>query len=82
MGAQPLGLLFDGANVWVVNSQSDSVTKLRASDATRLGTYKVGNRPTGLAFDGQHVRAAVSDSDSVERVESGEPSVPAQPPSD
>jgi len=36
---------FDGANVWVVNDNSNKVTKLRASDGAVLGTFAVGGLP-------------------------------------
>src|SRR4051812_43910714 len=32
----PIGMAFDGANVWVSNYDSDSLTKIRASDGTIL----------------------------------------------
>jgi len=41
---------FDGANIWVTNQFSDSVTKLRASDGAVLGTYAVGKDPFGVAL--------------------------------
>ena len=46
---------FDGANIWVTNSDSDSVTKLRASDGAVLGNFKVGKAPDGVAFDGTNI---------------------------
>src|SRR5436190_16741292 len=42
VGNFPVGLCFDGAGIWVVNSVSDTVTKLRASDGTVQGTFPVG----------------------------------------
>src|SRR5207253_11447517 len=42
---------FDGANIWVANQGSNSVTKLRASDGANLGTFAVGDSPSGIAFD-------------------------------
>ena len=32
VGNIPIGIAFDGANIWVANSSSGTVTKLRASD--------------------------------------------------
>ena len=52
------GMAFDGANVWVTNTDTDNVTKIRASDNAILGTYAVGDGPTGIAFDGTHVWVA------------------------
>ena len=39
------GIAFDGANIWVANGNSNSVSKLRASDGTTLGTFSVGGGP-------------------------------------
>ena len=55
VGADPAGLAFDGSNIWVANRGSNSVTKLRASDMTILGTYSVGREPCAIAFDGANV---------------------------
>ena len=51
-------MAFDGANVWVGNSLSNGVTKLRASDGKRLATCKVGNAPNGVAFAGANIWVA------------------------
>jgi len=50
-----MGLVFDGANVWVVNVGTNQVTKLRASDGTNLGSFRVGNDPDAVAFDGSAI---------------------------
>src|ERR1041384_5696798 len=52
VGLGPEGVTTDGANVFVANQFSDTVTKLRASDGGRAGTFSVGHCPVGLAFDG------------------------------
>jgi hypothetical protein len=41
-GTNPRGIAFDGANIWVVNSVSNDVTKLRANDGSLLATFGVG----------------------------------------
>jgi len=51
LGLNPFGVTFDGDNVWVVDPGSNNVTKLRASDGARLGTFAVGAHPMGVAFD-------------------------------
>ncbi len=48
----PSSVAFDGANIWVANSGSNTVSKVRPSDGPILGTYTVGTSPQGLAFDG------------------------------
>ena len=55
VGNQPSGVAFDGANVWVTNLFSGTVTKLRAGDGALQGTFAVGSSPSGVAFDGTHI---------------------------
>ncbi len=55
VGTQPQGAAFDGANIWVANSQSGNVTKLRAADGAVLGTFPVGGGPGYLTFDGANM---------------------------
>jgi len=40
-------------------NSSNSVTKLRASDGTTLGTYTVGTYPWGICFDGTNIWVTV-----------------------
>ncbi len=49
--------VFDGANIWVPNFLSDTVSVVQASTGTVLATLAVpsGSRPTVAAFDGQRV---------------------------
>jgi len=55
VGNGPIGVAFDGANIWVANSASDTVTKLRASDGDVQGTFNVGSNPHSVAFDGVNI---------------------------
>ncbi|MCH7884361.1 MAG: hypothetical protein IIC01_03840 [Planctomycetes bacterium] len=55
VGSSPGGVAFDGANIWVANLVSNTVTKLRASDGAVLGTFSVGIGPIGVAFDGANI---------------------------
>ena len=43
------------ANVWVTNYGSGTVSKIRASDGTILGTFPAGLDPLGIAFDGTDI---------------------------
>src|SRR5690242_9938182 len=52
VGHGPIGLAFDGANIWAVNQNERTVTKLRASDGTNLGSFVVGQTPQAAAYDG------------------------------
>src|SRR5207247_8331811 len=68
VGVVPRGVAFDGASVWVANSQSNSVTKLRASDGANLGTFPVGTQPFGVAFDGANIWVANLGSNTVTKL--------------
>src|SRR3990167_5102591 len=68
VGFYPDGVAFDGANIWVANSGSNNVTKLRASDGIVLGTYAVGYNPIGVIFDGDNIWVANSNSNSITKL--------------
>ena len=44
-GNGPLGMAYDGANIWAVDYDGASVTKLRASDGVVLDTIPLGGIP-------------------------------------
>ncbi len=52
VGAEPNGIAFDGANMWVTNGSDGTVSVLRASDGALVNTVPVGDCPTDIAFDG------------------------------
>ena len=64
-GNGPAGIAFDGANIWVANTLDGTVTKLRASDGTNLGTFPTGLNPAGMAFDGANIWVANQGANSV-----------------
>jgi hypothetical protein len=51
-GETPEQVAFDGANIWVTDSDGNTVTKILASTGAIVGTYAVGKFPQGVAFDG------------------------------
>ncbi len=53
VGSAPVGIAFDGANIWVTNGSG--VTKLRASDGANLGTFGLAFPPFAVAFDGANI---------------------------
>ena len=57
VGAGPEFAAFDGSNIWVPNSLSDSVSVVRASNGAVLATLTGNglNAPGSAAFDGQRV---------------------------
>jgi len=54
----PWGMAFDGANMWVANAQSNSVSKFRVSDGANLGNFPLGHPAQLLAFDGASIWAS------------------------
>ena len=55
VGPNPKGIAFDGTNVWIANSGSGFVTKLRGSDGALLGNINIAGNlggPLRIAFDG------------------------------
>lgn len=48
-------MAFDGADLWVVDSEKGTAIKVSTSDGSVLGTYKVGQHPLGIAFDGASI---------------------------
>src|SRR5690242_3515032 len=55
VGCEPINIAFDGANMWTANYGDGTVTKLRASDGTVLGTFSVGRGAYGITFDGANI---------------------------
>ena len=55
-------------SIWVVNNGSNTVTKLRSSDGSLLGTFNVGHAPTGAAFDGNNVWVTNSGDNTVTKL--------------
>jgi len=68
VGSNPYGIAFDGANIWVTNCNSNTLTELRASDGTNLGTFTVGDVPFGIAFDGANIWVTNNGSNTVTKL--------------
>jgi DNA-binding beta-propeller fold protein YncE len=68
VGDSPVAVLFDGRSLWVANSASDNVMKLRPSDGAVLATYRTGVSPVALAFDGAKVWVAHSEDGTVKQI--------------
>jgi hypothetical protein len=68
VGQYPWGVAFDGANIWVANSFSQTVTKLRTSDGAVLGTYPVGTNACSVAFDGLNIWVTNPNANSVTKL--------------
>jgi YVTN family beta-propeller protein len=59
---------FDGTNIWVANSGSNTVTKLLAATGALVGTYPVGSFPFGVAFDGANIWVTNEGSNTVSKL--------------
>jgi outer membrane lipoprotein-sorting protein len=67
--AFPVGLAFDGANIWVTSDvPSGRVTKLRARDGVNLGSFPAGGSTLYAAFDGANIWFTNPDNDTVTRL--------------
>ena len=51
----PWGLVFDGANIWVVSTVTSDIVKLRASDGAFQGSFPTGEAGFYGAFDGASI---------------------------
>jgi hypothetical protein len=67
VGNNPQYPIFDGTNIWVPNSGSNSVTVVRATDGEVLATLTGNglNGPRAAAFDGQRILVTNYDGHSV-----------------
>ena len=68
VGTTPYGNCFDGANIWVANYGSATVTKLQASTGALIGTYSVGTHPYGICFDGTNIWVGNAGSNNVTKL--------------
>jgi YVTN family beta-propeller protein len=77
VGNDPLLLVSDGANMWVSNNASNTVSKVQQSTGTVLNTVAVGEHPEGVAFDGTNIWVANYGSNNVSVVNASTASVVA-----
>jgi hypothetical protein len=67
-GILPLGLTFDGANIWVADNAA-TVRKIRASDGVTVGTFPMTNFfPVDIVFDGTAVWVTSQNGNAVKRL--------------
>jgi DNA-binding beta-propeller fold protein YncE len=67
VGGGPLGVVFDGANIWVADGPTNTVIKLSASGSV-LGNLAVGSYAYGAAFDGAHIWVTNNNSNTVSKL--------------
>jgi hypothetical protein len=67
VGSAPRFPVFDGTNIWVPNSDSDSITVVRASTGAVLATLTANglSGPNAAAFDGERILVTNRNGDSV-----------------
>src|SRR4029078_3989188 len=75
-GRDPQHLISDGENIWVTNTEMDTVTKLRASDGAKVGVFDVGEGPGYLTFDGANVWISNFASGTVSKLRARDGSTP------
>jgi YVTN family beta-propeller protein len=68
-GSNPDGLAFDGANIWVTNYGSGTVTKMQASTGQILSTFlEASAGPSALAFDGANMWVTCGKTNNVSKL--------------
>ena|SRR5260370_11570468 len=68
VGSIPLGMAFDGANLWVVNFGDNNVAKVQPSTGKLLGISPVGSGPNAAAYDGANIWVSNQLDDSVTKL--------------
>jgi YVTN family beta-propeller protein len=67
----PIGVAFDGTNIWVTNAGSSTVSKINPTTNTVTATVTVGTRPIGVAFDGTNIWVINNGSNNVTKLRAG-----------
>lgn len=70
--AFPSAVAFDGTNVWVANTGSNSVTVVNARTGVSQGVVPVGASPSALAFDGIAMWVACTDDNTLHVVKAAD----------
>jgi len=72
VGAGPVGVAFDGTNIWVANSGDGTVSRIDPVTGDPAGAdVNVGDDPRGVAFDGTHIWVTNSNDGMVSRLDPG-----------
>jgi DNA-binding beta-propeller fold protein YncE len=62
------GVAFDGQNIWVANSLSNTVTEYQANNGKMLCSAQTGKYPLGVAYDGANIWVANFNGNSVTKI--------------
>lgn len=68
VGEGPVGAEFDGTHMWVGNFVTNTVSKIRVSDRTVVGTFPVVSGAWRIAFDGANIWVVNSGNSSVTKL--------------
>ena len=66
-GSVPVGVAFDGTNIWVANGGSNTVSKINRVTGAKTD-YATGTSPTEVAFDGANIWVANFGSNTVSKI--------------
>ena len=66
-GTGPQGVAFDGANIWVTNDGSATVSKINPVTGAKVD-YATGVNPSGVAFDGTNIWVANTGDATVSKI--------------
>lgn len=69
VGDASRGIAFDGTNLWVANSASNSVTKINPVTAKVVNNIACGPSPHSLAFDGAHMWLTNAGANTVQKID-------------
>ena len=58
VGLKPGYIVFDGTNIWVTNTNSNTVSKIDPIANNVIATVAVGSSPNGIVFDGTNIWVA------------------------
>ena len=66
-GNNPGGIAFDGTNIWVANSDDNTVSKINLATGTRTD-YPTGHGPNAIAYDGTSIWVVNASDDTVSKI--------------
>lgn len=69
VGRYPFGVVWDGQNIWVTNYEDNTVSKIRTSTSTVVGTYAVGSHPRGVILVGNYILVANEGSNTITKLD-------------
>src|SRR5438094_651521 len=75
VGTAPIAIALAHADIWVANLIDNTVTRLRYSDGSKLGTIAVGTRPMALCSNGSSIWVANSESKNVTKLRTSDGAV-------